>query len=101
MESEVATPRRTAAVAVEVVSDPTVMSGEPVVRGTRILAATILSYLRSGCSAEQIFRDYPSLPVDGIDAVVRWAETTYGPEWKSVGWVEPLCETHQGMNAIR
>ena len=83
MESEVAAPRRTAAVAVEVVSDPTVMSGEPVVRGTRILATTILSYLRSGCPAEQIFRDYPSLPVDGIDAVVRWAETTYGPEWKS------------------
>jgi uncharacterized protein (DUF433 family) len=83
MEREVAAPRRTAAVAVEVVSDPTVMSGEPVVRGTRILAATILSYLRSDCSAEQIFRDYPSLPVDGIDAVVHWARTTYGPEWKS------------------
>jgi uncharacterized protein (DUF433 family) len=80
MESEMAAPRRTAAVAVEVVSDPTVMSGEPVVRGTRILAATILSYLRSECPAEQIFRDYPSLPVDGIDAVVRWAEATYGPE---------------------
>jgi uncharacterized protein (DUF433 family) len=83
MERRMAAPRRTAAVAVEVVSDPTVMSGEPVVRGTRILAATILSYLRSECSAEQIFRDYPSLPVDGIDAVVRWAETTYGPKWKS------------------
>jgi uncharacterized protein (DUF433 family) len=82
MEREIAAPRRTA-VAVEVVSDPTVMSGEPVVRGTRILAATILSYLRSECPAEQIFRDYPSLPVDGIAAVVRWAEATYGPDWKS------------------
>lgn len=79
-----AAPMRTAAVAVEVVSDPTVMSGEPVVRGTRILAATILSHLRSGCPAEEIFRDYPSLPVDGIEAVIRWAESTYGPEWKSV-----------------
>jgi uncharacterized protein (DUF433 family) len=68
----------------EVVSDPTVMSGEPVVRGTRILADTILSYLRADCPAEEIFRDYPSLPVDGIDAVVRWAETTCGPDWRSV-----------------
>lgn len=84
MEMNRAAPMRTAAVAVEVVSDPTVMSGEPVVRGTRILAATILSYLRSGCPAEEIFRDYPSLPVDGIEAVIRWAESTYGPEWKSV-----------------
>jgi uncharacterized protein (DUF433 family) len=75
-------PVRAAVLRTEVVSDPTVMSGEPVVRGTRILAATIVSYLRSDCPAEEIFRDYPSLPVDGIEAVVRWAEATYGPDRK-------------------
>ena len=73
------------AVKTEVVRDPTVMSGDPVVRGTRILAETILSYLRSDHSAKDIFRDYPSLPIDGIDAVARWAEETYGPDWKSAG----------------
>ena len=78
-----AAPKRTAAVRTEVVEDPTVMSGEPVVRGTRILARTILNYLRSGYHAEEIFKDYPSLPVDGIDAVERWAQTIYGPDWKS------------------
>ncbi len=83
MEMEMAAPRRTTAVSTEVVSDPTVMSGEPVVRGTRILAGTILSYLRTDSPPEEIFRDYPSLPVDGIDAVVRWAEATYGADWKS------------------
>ncbi|MCW5705426.1 MAG: DUF433 domain-containing protein [Bradyrhizobium sp.] len=71
------------AIRAEVISDPSVMSGDPVVRGTRILAETILSYIRAGCPAEEIFRDYPSLPVDGIDAVARWAEKTYGPDWKS------------------
>jgi uncharacterized protein (DUF433 family) len=84
METAMAAPRRTAALRTEVVSDPTVMSGEPVVRGTRILADTILSYLRADCTAQEIFRDYPSLPVDGIDAVVRWAEANYGREWRSV-----------------
>jgi uncharacterized protein (DUF433 family) len=84
MESVMAAPRRSAAVRTEVVSDPTVMSGDPVVRGTRILAETILSYLRADCSPEEVFRDYPSLPVDGIDAVARWAEATYGPEWRSM-----------------
>lgn len=74
--------RRANAVRTEVVSDPTVMSGDPVVRGTRILAETILSYLRADCPPEEIFRDYPSLPIDGIDAVARWAETTYGPAWR-------------------
>jgi uncharacterized protein (DUF433 family) len=89
MEMEMAAPRRTAAVSTDVVSDPTVMSGEPVVRGTRILAGTILSYLRTDSPAEEIFRDYPSLPVDGIDAVVRWAEATYGPDWKSAHALAP------------
>ncbi|MBV9971342.1 MAG: DUF433 domain-containing protein [Xanthobacteraceae bacterium] len=73
----------------EVVADPTVMSGEPVVRGTRILADTIVSYLRSGYSAKEIFKDYPSLPVDGIEAVERWAYTTYGPDWKTTDAVAP------------
>jgi DNA-binding GntR family transcriptional regulator len=73
----------------EVVSDPTVMSGEPVVRGTRILARTILNYLRSGHRAEEIFKDYPSLPIDGIDAVKRWAQMTYGPDWKSANLLAP------------
>ncbi len=80
---------RTGPVRTEVVSDPTVMSGDPVVRGTRILADTILSYLRAGCSPQEIFRDYPSLPVDGIDAVSRWAEITYGPEWRSLRDEQP------------
>jgi uncharacterized protein (DUF433 family) len=59
-----------------VVSDPAIMSGDPVVSGTRILAETILSYLRAGTPAAEIFRDYPSLPVDGVVAVARWAEAT-------------------------
>jgi uncharacterized protein (DUF433 family) len=69
----------------EVVSDPSIMSGEPVVRGTRVPAETIVAYLRGGHSAQDIFEDYPSLPVDGIEAVIRWAETTYGSEWQTVG----------------
>jgi uncharacterized protein (DUF433 family) len=74
----------TPAVRSEVVSDPTVMSGDPVVRGTRIRAETILSCLRAGDPPLEIFTDYPSLPVDGIEAVIRWAEATYGADWRSV-----------------
>jgi uncharacterized protein (DUF433 family) len=75
--------RKAPAIKAEVVSDPTVMSGDPVVKGTRILAETILGYLRVDYSPQAIFEDYPSLPVDGIDAVARWAEQTYGADWKS------------------
>jgi uncharacterized protein (DUF433 family) len=68
----------------EVISDPAVMDGIPVVRGTRIPAETILDCLRADVGHREIFEDYPSLPVDGIDAVIRWAQKTYGPDWRSV-----------------
>jgi uncharacterized protein (DUF433 family) len=58
----------------EIISDPAVMGGEPVVRGTRVPVATILAYLTGGHSDREIFEDYPSLPVDGINAVRRWVE---------------------------
>jgi hypothetical protein len=58
----------------EIVSDPTVMSGLPVIRGTRIPAATIMAYLDAGNTEREIFEDYPSLPVDGIEAVRRWKQ---------------------------
>jgi len=69
----------------EIVSDPSIMSGAPVVRGTRVQVETILVYLRAGHSNREIFEDYPSLPIDGIDAAIAWAEATYGPDWKKNG----------------
>jgi uncharacterized protein (DUF433 family) len=65
-----------------VVSDPSVMGGEPVVRGTRVPATTIIAYLRAGHTAQEIFTDYPSLPVNAIQAVIEWAEATLGPDWR-------------------
>ena len=67
----------------EVVSDPEVMSGEPVVRGTRVPALTIVAYLRAGRTRVEIFEDYPTLPIDGIEAVVRWAEANLGADWQT------------------
>ena len=62
---------------------PGIMSGDPVVRGTRIPAMTILVSLRAGDSRREIFRHYPTLPVDGIDAVERWAEERFGADWRT------------------
>jgi uncharacterized protein (DUF433 family) len=73
--------QRIPAVRAEVVSDPTVMSGDPVIRGTRVLAESIIAYLRAGYSNKQIFEDFPTRPVDGIEAVVEWAASEIGPDW--------------------
>lgn len=66
-----------------VISDPTVMSGDPVVRGTRVLPESILAYRRAGYTNKQIFEDFPTLPVDGIDAVIDWADKELGPDWRN------------------
>ncbi len=61
------------ALAAEVHSNPDILGGMPCVRGTRVPAMTIVAYIRDGYSDFDIFRDYPSLPIDGIGAVRRWA----------------------------
>jgi uncharacterized protein (DUF433 family) len=57
----------------EVHSNPDIMGGMPCVRGTRVPAMTIVAELRAGSSRMDIFHHYPSLPIDGIEAVERWA----------------------------
>jgi uncharacterized protein (DUF433 family) len=66
----------------EVICDPAIMSGDPVVRGTRVPAMTIIAYLRAGRSHREIFEDYPTLPLDGIEAVTRWADHELGAGWR-------------------
>jgi uncharacterized protein (DUF433 family) len=75
--------RKSPALKSEVVRDPTIMSGDPVIRGTRVPAMTIVAYLRAGRSSREIFEDYPTLPVDGIDAVIAWADEELGPDWRN------------------
>jgi uncharacterized protein (DUF433 family) len=66
-----------------VVSDEEILGGVPVVKGTRIPADTVLAEVRTGKSRFDIYRSYPSLPVDGIDACLAWAKAG-----------RPACATH-------
>ena len=66
----------------EVVRDPSVMSGDPVIRGTRIPAMTIVAYLQAGHSHREIFEDYPTMPVDGVNSVIDWADAELGRDWR-------------------
>ena len=56
----------------EVYSNPDIMGGMPCVRGTRVPAMTIVADLRAGSTREEMFHHYPSLPLDGIEAVQKW-----------------------------
>jgi uncharacterized protein (DUF433 family) len=53
--------------------DPEVMSGKPVVRGTRIPVETILRKLGAGLSAEEIIAEHPRLTADDVRAAQAFA----------------------------
>jgi uncharacterized protein (DUF433 family) len=66
------------------------MSGDPVVDGTRVLAETIVAYVRAGHTPEEIHSDFPTLPADGIDAVIEWADRELGDAWRSTEASAPI-----------
>lgn len=55
-----------------IVSDPTIMSGDWTIEGTRVLAITIAAYIHVGRSDAEIREDYPTLPRGAVDAVRIW-----------------------------
>ncbi|MBC7892670.1 MAG: DUF433 domain-containing protein [Sphingobacteriaceae bacterium] len=57
-----------------IVSDPDIMGGTPVFRGTRVAVKTLFDYLLSGVSDLQDFlEDYPSVRPDDARRVLEAA----------------------------
>jgi uncharacterized protein (DUF433 family) len=56
-----------------IVRDPRVCGGQPVIRGTRVLLATVLASLAEGDSPDEILADFPTLAREHIDAVIAFA----------------------------
>ena len=56
-----------------VVSNPKVMMGKPVIRGTRITVELILEKFAAGQTEEQILRAHPHITREGIRAALAFA----------------------------
>ena len=56
-----------------IVSDPKVMMGKPVIRGTRITVELILEKLAAGETPEQILEAHPRLAGASIQAALAFA----------------------------
>ncbi len=54
--------------------DPTVRSGKPAIKDTRITVSDILEYLAGGMSQEEILVDFPDLTADDISAALLFAD---------------------------
>ncbi len=54
-------------------SDPNVLVGKPVVKGTRLSVEFLLGLLAKGWNEKQVLKNYPSLTADGLHAVFAFA----------------------------
>lgn len=57
----------------QVVSDPNVCHGKPVIAGTRVMVWQILELLETGESPVNIYKAYPSLPKGSVESALHYA----------------------------
>jgi uncharacterized protein (DUF433 family) len=63
-----------------IVSDPDIMMGKPVIRGTRLTVEHILDQLAGGETVEQLLEEYPRLTREAIQAALAFAADTLRSE---------------------
>lgn len=56
-----------------ITSDPQVLGGKPVVRGTRLAVDFLLGLLAAGWTTDRILENYPTLTPDALRAVFAFA----------------------------
>lgn len=60
--------------------NPKILSGKPIIKGTRISVEFILELLASGMTPEGIVKEYPQLTKKDILAVLNYAAKTIKKE---------------------
>ena len=63
-----------------IVVDPAVLSGKPVVKGTRLTVEFVLGLLAQGWNEAEILRNYPGLTREQILASVAYAQERLSEE---------------------
>jgi len=61
-------------------SDPNILVGKPVIKGTRLAVDFILSLFAVGWSQEQVLESYPTLTPEALRAVFAFASETMREE---------------------
>ena len=59
-----------------IVTDPGLLSGKPVVKGTRLSVEFVLELLAAGWDETAIRKNYPNLTPDGIRAAQSYAASS-------------------------
>jgi uncharacterized protein (DUF433 family) len=56
-----------------ITSDPEILSGKPIVRGTRISVQLILEWIASGATQAAILQHYPQLTAEDVEQALAYA----------------------------
>ena len=56
-----------------ITSDPAIMVGKPVIRGTRIPVERVLGHLAHNSDLDDLFGAYPDLTLDDVKAALAYA----------------------------
>ncbi len=57
-----------------IISDPEILGGKPVIKGTRIPVYQILKLLAAGYTINRVVEDYPDITADDVKAAIDYAE---------------------------
>ena len=63
-----------------IVTDPAIMVGKPVVKGTRIPVEVVVGYLAENPNLDEFFQDYPDLTLDDLKACLAYAQALVAGE---------------------
>lgn len=63
-----------------IVSDPNILLGKPIIKGSRLTVELILQKLSEGASIDQLLEAYPLLTQEGILAVLAYASDVISNE---------------------
>ena len=65
-----------------IVIDEAILTGKPVVKGTRLAVGFIIDLLAHGWSEAEILENYPGIVVEDIRACLAYASATLHADWK-------------------
>jgi uncharacterized protein (DUF433 family) len=72
-----------------IVSDPAILGGKPVIKGTRISVEIIMEWIASGASRDEIVKAHPHLTADDIQQAAGYAARAVKNEVLLTAQVEP------------
>ena len=57
-----------------IISDPEILSGTPVFKGTRVPVKNLFDYLEAGDSVDKFLEDFDYIPKESVLAILKFTE---------------------------